>query len=280
MKVKSSQEILGLPILSIEEGKQIGSVRYLVLNPQWGNVEFLLVEDEKWYLGPKIMRFEAVQGIGETALTILNQSSLSTVAECAGAMDTLEKNLCLPGTKVLSNKGRFIGSVSEYYVNEQNGEITGCELIPVGGEKPAGIIPRNLILTYGSEFLVVEDGAGDKVVMELPEEKEAKTAAQEDKTSSNSARQTPKETKTAAPDNKPATGAAGQSPKTNEQPVEALKHFEEQQKQYILGKKVTMRIVGDNGEVVAEEGEAVTEEIIKRARATGKYIQLTLNTRD
>ncbi len=269
--MKSSQEILGLPVLSIAEGKQIGSVSHLVLNPQGGNVEFLLVEDGTWYLGPKIMPFEAVQGIGETALTISNQSSLSTVTECDGALEILEKNLCLPGTKVLSNKGRFIGSVSEYYINEHNGEVAGCELIPAGSDEPAGIIPRNLILTFGSEFLVVEDEAGDKMVAELPEETEGKT----------------QKMPAAAPDKKPATGADQQTPteeeeeeEEEEQPVEALKHFEEQQRQYILGKKVTMRIVADNGEVVAEEGETVTEEIIDRARATGKYIQLTLNIRD
>lgn len=261
--MKSSQQILGLPVLSIEEGKQIGAVKHLVLNPQRGTVDFLLVEDGAWYLGLKAMPFEAVQGIGEFALTVAGRSSLSAVTECTGAVDLLEKDLRLPGIKVLSKKGRLVGTISEYFTNENTGEIMGCQIIPANGEKTAGIIPKKLILTYGRDFLVVEEGVEDKLVAELIE---MDVDRADDRESAAKA--------------VPASGAAPQVPTAEKQPGDSLKHFEEQQRQYLLGKKVTMRIVADNGEVVAEEGETITDETIERARATDRYIQLTLNIRD
>ena len=249
--MKSSKQILGLPVLSIGEGKQIGKVKHLVLNPQLGKVDFILVEDETWYLGPKAMAFKAVQGIGEFALTVLSSSSLSSVAECAGLVDLLEDDLCLPGIKVLSNKGRLAGYVSEYFVNDSTGDIMGCQLAPANNEKPTGIIPKKSILTYGRDFLVVEEGVEEKLVAELQEEDVPETV-----------------------DTAPERLVA------EKQPGEALKHFEQQQRQYLLGRKATMRIIADNGEVVIEENETITDKIIERAKAVDRYIQLTMNIRE
>lgn len=257
----SSQQILELPVLSIEEGKKIGKVKHLVLNPQRGTVDFLLVEDGKWYLGLKALPFGAVQGIGEHALTVSDRSSLSNVAECAGAVDLLEKDLRLAGIKVLSAKGRLVGSISEYFIDDNTGDIAGCQLIPANSQKPAGIIPRKFILTYGSDYLVVEEGIEEKLVDELQKES---AYAQE--------RQTKAEAVPASAVSQVATG--------DKQPEESIKHFKEQQRQYLLGKKAAIKIIADNGEVVVEEGETITDEIIERAKAADKYIQLTLNVRD
>ena len=256
--MKSSQQILGLPVLSIEEGKQIGEIKKLILNPKQGTVDFLLVEDQVSYLGLKAIPFEMVQGIGEFALTVANSSSLLPVTEYNGAIDLIEKNLRIPGLKVLSKKGRMVGSINEYFVDDNTGTIIGCQLIPVNSDKPAGIIPRELILTYGSDFLVVEEGVEDGLITEFPEEMVSYDPQRAGATASATIPEVP----------------------AADQQFDALKHFEEQQRQYLLGKKVSMRIVSDRGEVIAEEGETITNEIIERAKKADRYIQLTLNVRD
>jgi len=258
--VKSSKQILRLPVLSIEEGKKVGVVKELILNPKQGTVDFLLVEDDAPYLGLKGIPFEAVQGIGEFALTVASCSSLSPVAEINGAIDLIKKNLYLPGTRVLTRKGRLVGSISEYFVDDNTGAVVGCQLIPVNDEKPAGIIPRELILTYGSDFLVVEEDVENRLIAEIPEES------------------LPLE-KTGAGAVSAAFAAPADSADDNRQ-FDTLKHFEDQQRQYLLGKKVAVRIVSDSGELVAEEGEIITSETIERAKKADRYIQLTLNVRD
>ncbi|OPX89256.1 PRC-barrel domain-containing protein [Pelotomaculum sp. PtaB.Bin117] len=250
--MKNSRQVLGLPVLSIEEGKQIGIVKHLVLNPELGKVSYLLVEDAAWYLGLKTMPFEAVQGIGEFGLTIGSRSALSAVADSPEVIALLEKNLRLPGTQVLSKKGRLVGTIDDFIIDENNAGIMGCQLTLVRGEKPAGIIPRKSILTFGRDFLVVEENIENMLVADIQESDAIPAATQE----------------------------SPNFEKSDKQPVDALEHFEEQQRKYLIGKKATMKIVADNGEVVAEEGDTITSEMIERAKAADRYIQLTLNIRD
>ncbi|MDF9409262.1 PRC-barrel domain-containing protein [Pelotomaculum isophthalicicum JI] len=279
--MKNSQQVLGLPVLSIEEGKQIGIVKHLVLNPELGKVSSLLVEDAAWYLGLKTIPFESVQGIGEFGLTIENRSFLSAVADSPEVIELLKKDLSLPGIKVLSKKGRLVGTVSDFIINENNGGIMGCQLTLTHSEKPDGIIPRKSILTFGHDFLVVEEGIENVLVADIEEiedviEDNIPTDRQEAINSDDL------EIKTDAPvaDIPAITQESPNVAKNEKQPADALKHFEEQQRKYLIGKKVIMKIVAENGEVVAEEGDTVTNEIIEHAKATDRYIQLTLNIRD
>lgn len=260
--MKASQQILGLPVMSVEEGRQIGVVRDLILNPRRGTLDFILVEDSTWYLGAKVLPFSKVLGIGAFALTVEGRSSLEEAASCAGALELLKGGFKLPGVKIITKKGRLIGTAGEYYVSEASGKVLGCDLLPEGAAERTGIIPRSLILTFGSDYLVVEDSADRATVEELAED----TDGSGDIPVAASTPQPP----AAAP--APGSQAAGEK--------DALKHFEEQQRQYLLGKKAAMKITGTGGEVIVEEGEVITEEVIERAKAHDKYIQLTLNVRD
>lgn len=279
--MKNSRQVIGLPVLSIEEGKQIGVVKHLVLNPEVGKVSYLLVEDAAWYLGMKTIPFEVVQGIGEFGLTVGNRSFLSAVADSPEVIELLEKDLRLPGIKVLSKKGRLVGTVIDFIIDENNAGIIGCQMTPAQSEKPAGIIPRNSILTFGRDFLVVEEGIENTLVADMEEiekviENNITANSQEAMNSDDS------EIKTGAPAAAIST-MTEESPnvtKSEKQPVDALKHFEEQQRKYLIGKRVIMKIVADNGEVIAEEGDTITNEMIEHAKATDRYIQLTLNIRD
>jgi uncharacterized protein YrrD len=248
--------------MSITEGLQIGEAKHLVLN-QRGTVDFLLIKDGAWYLGLKTVPFNEVQGFGENALTVAASSTLIPAQNNSQAVGLLEKGFNLKGLKVISNKGKIMGAISEYYIDESTGNITGCQIILKDSESPAGIIPRKYILSFGLEYLVVEDGVEDKLVPESEVSVEAVPAAGY------------KPVKTVDTTAAPKANSADQ-----QESAEALKHFEEQQRQYLLGKKVTMRILADDGDIIAEEGQAITGEIIEKAVAANKYVQLTLNVRE
>ncbi|TEB13286.1 PRC-barrel domain protein [Pelotomaculum sp. FP] len=266
--MKSSRQILGLPVMSIEEGLQIGEANHLVLN-QRGAVDFLLIKDRMWYLGLKTVPFNTVQGFGENALTVAASSTLIPVQDNSQAVELLEKDFHLNGLKVISNKGKILGAISEYYFDETTGDITGCQIIPNDSESPAGIIPRKYILSFGLDYLVVEDGVESKLVSELEVTVEAAPPAGYKRVETEDTTEAPK-TKSASADKQD----------DDKQPVKALKHFEDQQRQYLLGKKVTMRILADDGDIIAEEGQSITVEMIEKAVAANKYVQLTLNVRE
>ncbi len=267
--MKSTREIINLRVLSVEEGKEIGFVHELLLNPQNGSIDFLLVKDGEWYYGLKALPFSAVQGIGEYALTVASSGDLKGLAETPDAVALLESNPRLIGLRVLSRKGRLLGRVREYYVDENSGKVRGCLLVPEGRDEAAGIIEDKYICTFGRELLVVEDDADKNLMTEFPGGEMPASQLEEKET--------------AAPGAEPA----GRAPETGEEVEEdsaeaedSLKLFRERQRQYLIGKKLGITITSDDGEVIAEEGAVITGELIDRVTEAGKYILLTMNVRE
>lgn len=273
--MKSSQQILGLPVLSIEEGREIGEVRYIILNPARGTVDFLLIADDEWYLEHKVLPFKDVSAIGEYALTVAAASSLAPVSNSPEALKLLKKDLTLPGIRVLTQGGRLVGSISEYYIEPSSGKITACRLLPQNGQKP-GCIPRDSILTYGSDFLVAVENVEGQLVQEEEIASQTGESPQNDARPGTSSREE-------APlyqgeENPPEGSLPGKDSLQGNSSV--LKLFEEEQRQYLVGKKITTDILAEDGETIAREGERVTPEIIDKAQAADRYTVLTLSVCD
>ena len=49
--MKKSIDMLGLPIISITEGRELGVSKSLVIDAEQGIVAALVIEDEDWYRG-------------------------------------------------------------------------------------------------------------------------------------------------------------------------------------------------------------------------------------
>jgi hypothetical protein len=55
--------------------------------------------------------------------------------------------------------------------------------------------------------------------------------------------------------------------------------FDNRQKQYLLGRTVTKNIMDKNGNIIAEEGDKITDKIINGAREAGRMVHLVMNNR-
>ncbi len=260
--MKRSEELLGLSIISIEDGKEVGSVSDLVINPAKGTVEYLLVDNGLRHLGVKILPFKLVEGVGEYAVTIQNSSSVTDLASESDVTGLLEQNVRVKGTKVLTKKGKLIGTVSEFLVDDNNeGKIAGCELAPADASGNKGIIPADQIITFGKDVLVVNEGAEGS----LTDSVEGSSSATAVK---------PPEKKLTSPKDDTEKKTPGQ-----QEPSEAARLFEERQREYLLGRKVSKRIETDSGEVIAEEGDLITEELLDKAKTAGKFAELSMNSK-
>ncbi len=74
--MKKSVHILGLPIISITEGKELGISKSLVIDAAKGMITALVIEDEDWYRGVKILPYTSVIAIGDDAITITSSESI------------------------------------------------------------------------------------------------------------------------------------------------------------------------------------------------------------
>ncbi|HOQ00174.1 MAG TPA: PRC-barrel domain-containing protein [Acetivibrio clariflavus] len=176
--MKKAHDIIGLPIISIHDGIEVGRVKNIIINAEKRAIEYLIIDSGIQFLSAKIVPTVNVLGIGEYAVTIENESVISYVNEISAAIELLQKNIQVTGTKLLTKKGRLIGEVGDIYVDEDdNCSIVGLEYIHEGKVK---IIPRASIISISKDFVVVIEEVEDSLI-DKKEELEAQNSSLNDK---------------------------------------------------------------------------------------------------
>lgn len=124
--MKATKIIIGLRVISISDGTQIGVVKDIVLNPQGKSLDFIIIDQPSDYFGAKVISYADLLGIGEFAITIPNQDVIQDVAQNSEIQNLLKQDIRVIGTKVLTKKGQLIGEVKEVIINEETGRIASC----------------------------------------------------------------------------------------------------------------------------------------------------------
>lgn len=156
--MKPTKEIIGLRIISITDGTQVGSVKDVVINPQEKSLDFVVVDQPTDIFGAKVISFTHILGVGEFAVTILEPNVIQDVIQSAEAKDLLIQDTKVIGTKVLTKKGQMIGEVTELLVDEETGRVVAClfesqrQMCQVGIDK---------IITFGKELMIIEEVPSD-----------------------------------------------------------------------------------------------------------------------
>ena len=152
--MKKSVDILGLPVISISEGSELGTAKGLVIDPSQGAVAAIAVEDGKWYLGAKLLPFAAVSGIGENAITVESSSQIMTLANVPEMEKLLAADVKVIGAKVLTKTGRFQGKIAEITIDDA-GAIASCDVAETNGDTKT--IPGSQVITFGKEVVIIAD---------------------------------------------------------------------------------------------------------------------------
>ncbi len=162
--MKKTQEILGLPIISISDAIEKGKVKGIVTNADKGAVDYIIVDSGVQVIGMRVISTENVLGIGEYALTIEDEKSIIDIESVPQAIELLQKDVQVKNTRVMTKKGRLIGETGDYYVNEDNVcSIAGVEFLGQTGGS-VRIIPRKNVITFGKNLIIVTDDAGNLLV--------------------------------------------------------------------------------------------------------------------
>lgn len=162
--MKKTQEILGLPIISISDAIEKGKVKGIVTNADKGAVDYIIVDSGVQVIGMRVISTENVLGIGEYALTIEDEKSIIDIESVPQAIELLQKDVQVKNTRVMTKKGRLIGETGDYYVNEDNVcSIAGVEFLGQAGGS-VRIIPRKNVITFGKNLIIVTDDAGNLLV--------------------------------------------------------------------------------------------------------------------
>lgn len=306
--MKKSVEILGLPIISITEGRELGMSKTLLIDAKNGSVAAITIEDEDWYRGVKLIPYESVIAIGDDAVTVTNSENILTLDDAGDYEQLLDDNIRIIGTKAITKSGSIQGKISELYIGD-DGKIEKCEITAPDGT--TSDVTADQISIFGKQVTVIDPNAekkneltADAPKAAAPSEKAApkaeapapqaapapkaeakpeapkaeppkaeapvKAPAKEEKPAA--APKAPE--KPAAPAVKPTPAPA---PKADPKQAAADKATEERHRRFLLGKKATRTIKMDNGIVIVEEGQDITEEVLQKAKLANKFIELSMN---
>lgn len=279
--MKKSNQILGLPIISITDGQQVGSVKSLVINPDKGSIDFLTIEHDDWQVSVKAIPFKKVVGIGEYAVTVESESAIIDLNEIPIANQLVNKKIKINGTKVMTRKGELIGEVTEYYVDEENGQILGA-MLKLPNSEVALSAPA--VLTYGKDIIIVKEDVQNYFLASI--EQLNQDAASEDNAAQagqyaemeDSSQMTATTAEAVLEEVKynPFQGAEikVEQPSTPSYEMNAIKS---KQIDLLKGKTVTKDIYDKNGNLLIPIGTVLTEEEVLKAQEEGPSIVVELS---
>ena len=308
--MKTSAEILGLPVISITEGRELGMSKTLLIDAKNGAVAAITIEDDDWYRGVKLIPFDSVIAVGADAITITNSENILTLEDAVDFENLLDENVRIIGTKAITKAGTIQGSVSEIYVGD-DGKVVQCEISDPQGNFLDNISAEQISI-FGKQVTVIDSGsvtataspampateapaapafeaaptfaetpAAEPSAESVPEPAPETPAVPDMSTAEPTEEPTPEsvaepaaETPAEAPAPEPAA-----APETAEDPAEkaAAKATEDRHRRFLLNKKASRRITTDTGVVIVEAGGDITEEVLQKAKLANKIIELSMN---
>lgn len=305
--MKTSAEILGLPVISITEGRELGMSKTLLIDAKNGAVAAITIEDDDWYRGVKLIPFESVIAVGADAITITNSENILTLEDAVDFENLLDENVRIIGTKAITKGGTIQGSVSEIYIGD-DGKVVQCEIsdpkgnfldnisaeqISIFGKQvtvidsasvtapatPAAPAPEMPAPSYDAAPAVEETPAPEPVAEPAPAEPSAAEAAETEPMPTESMTDS-MNAAPAEPTPEPAAESAEEpAAESSEDAAEkaAAKATEDRHRRFLLNKKASRRITTDTGVVIVEAGGDITEEVLQKAKLANKIIELSMN---
>lgn len=245
--MRKSADYIGLPVISIDAGAELGVISRLVVDPGNGKVVGAAVQGS-WYEAPRFLPYGSIRSVGQDAVMVDKETCLVPFTGLSELEPVLRADVQIKGATVLNSRGTKVGTVKEYEVDEASGNIAGYQL----EESDAGRerIPAEQVLTLGRHLVIVSEGAGVGA---------AREAAPAPLDSS----------KPAAPEK------ASSRPEPSREEAKGLEDlFRQRQEGFVIGKKAIRTVKGDDGRVLVEAGQEITQDMVKQAREAGKLAEL------
>lgn len=290
--MKKTQKILGLPIISISDGLEVGKVKSIIINADKGAIDYIVVDSGIQIFSARVIPTEDVLGIGEYALTIENEGVITDISRIPAAIQLLQNDIRVKGTKVLTKKGRLIGEIGDIYIEDNdNCKITGLEFIADITQKRIRLIPRDTVITFGKNLTVVKEDI-ETSLLDTPAQLDSDFGFSDLEKKNNPYIDEVDRLAFADTVTTPSSFAsAGMAYNDNESvepdAPEAISNdgdnasilFEQRQRQYLKGRYATKTITDSMGSIIIDEGMQINDTVIDEAKSKGKLIELVMNNR-
>jgi len=164
--VRKSSELLGLPVISLEDGTKVGHIKGLIVNPAAKAVTALVVEGRGVFKEQRFIPFAKVHSGGVNAVTVSRGQSAQKAANLPEIVQLWKDRTPLIGARLVTESGEILGTVGDYASDPATGAVAGLEVAPsaLGAAlKGRSWLPAGSLRTLGKEIIVAGDQARDEI---------------------------------------------------------------------------------------------------------------------
>lgn len=252
--MKKGREVIGLPILSYETGKKLGTVKELILDPKQRRVLGFLIHRAVPIGQAKVLPFQAAVNIGPDAIIVRNEPAIVEASSIHEIDTALKAKTTITGLRLYTDQGRDLGTIDDIFFDEKTGELQGFEI-------SKGLVDRLRRRKSFVPFTITS--IGPQVVFITTE-----TAQVEQPIAPQQVSEELAESIEALQER-----ALAQLGELQEAVVKATV---DQQKSFVIGKAVDRSVVARDGTEILRAGEVVTRETAERAQQEGLLGELVL----
>jgi len=159
-------EVIGLPVICIDNGKKLGTVEEVVFCPRLKQVRAFILERKGCQLKKKVILIRDVRQLGKDALIVNDCSCIKELRE-AEASKSLEEKGSVIGLRVYTKAGEDIGVIKDVLFDSKTGIIEG--VIISDGLLQDIMEGRNILplfgkVEFGEENILVDKEAVEEIL--------------------------------------------------------------------------------------------------------------------
>ena len=160
--IKKSNDFLNLPIMSCNEGKNIATTKKFLIDSSTKKAVALIVQDDEYYKGIKILPVDLIIGVGKDALIINSTKNIVPYTNISTAEELLKLQINIINTVVINKHGEKVGIVKEFELDDNYNIIN----IIVENNSNISSISINQITVFGKNYTIIDDDIDNNTIIE------------------------------------------------------------------------------------------------------------------
>ena len=165
MVLEKYSEVIGMPVITIQNGKKIGIIKDIIFSPKTREVKAFVLEKKGYEFLQKAVLLKDVVNLGKDALVVNDHSSVKTLRKAEAAGELKDKG-SLKGLKVYTRSGNDLGIIEDILFDFSTGIVEGVEVsdgILQDIVKGRNILPLFGKIEFGEENILVDKEAIDEI---------------------------------------------------------------------------------------------------------------------
>lgn len=162
------RELIGMPVFSLDNGREVGTVRNLIFHPEHRRVIGFILREGGLLRDPEVVSFDQVETIGPDTIVLRRESDKVVPSIEVGPVE-LKESFNLTGRKVITDHGHDLGTIYDLLIEETTGEVMGFDLTQ-GVIRDASVGKRYVdydhIRQIGNDAVIVHGTALEEITVQ------------------------------------------------------------------------------------------------------------------